>query len=97
MVRAIIPRNAAMTSPTNTVVPLRAQFRSGDNITVYGRLDKSGNILKVKAEGIYKPTSYNHATLYMLDTPALPSMAKFNDQLTPKSALRQYQAHYTPL
>ncbi len=97
LVRANIPRNASMISPTNSIVPLRAQFHSGDNITVYGKLDKSGNILKVKAEVIYKPTSYNHATLFMVEDAPLPMMAKFNLQPSAQSALRSYQAHYQPL
>jgi hypothetical protein len=45
---------------------LASQLQIGDLVTVYGRVQKSGDMMRVKADGIYVNISPRIATLCML-------------------------------
>src|SRR5262249_9291238 len=88
VVRAQLPHNVAMQTPLGRDIPVFASvFQPGDNITVYGKLDKNGDMIKVKADSIYMPTSADHATLFLLNNARLQSISKLNLQPNAKAAL----------
>ena len=97
VVRATLPRGPIIDDKTGEISNLSDNFKLGDDVTVYGKLMKSGEAFRVKTEGIYASITPTKAKLFMLDDPALPSVAKYNIQPTARAALRNYRAHYTPL
>ncbi len=97
IVRAKIGNSANVMDKNNRIRPLMTQFQIGDPITVFGRVQKGGDMVQVKADGIYAQTTPRTATLYMLERPKTVAESKMNNILPAKTALRRYNAHYTPL
>lgn len=96
VVRADLPARTVIDPKGNTMM-LSRQFLTGDSVTVFGRLQKNTDIIRVKAEGIYAQTSPTTATLYMLDEPQLQSISKYNYVPNVRATLNRYKARYTPL
>jgi len=96
VVRANIGRSP-MVMKNNGVRPLHTQFEIGDPVTVFGRVQKSGDMVQVQADGIYAQHTPTTATLFMLERPKTTMASKMNDALPAKTALRRYNARYTPL
>jgi hypothetical protein len=82
---------------SNNIKNLSDELQIGDSVTVFGHLQKSDDMTRVKANGIYAEKSPMRATLYMLDRPKSELMGKNNHALPVDTALRRYEAHFTPL
>ena len=94
MVRADLGKDPVML-PSGKLISVNSKLIPGEEVTVFGRLQKTSSVTKMDAKGVLVPSE---SAFYVLDSGSkLASVQKFNSQPNPRTTLRRYLASYQPL
>ena len=97
MVRADIGR-APEIERGGKITRVSSQLRAGDTVTIFGRVQRSGDMMKVRADGVLLPATTKPAMIVSLNRdPQLQTVAKLNRAPNARSTLNHFRAMYTPL